>query len=121
MARPACRGPGAHGRLTGEGGTRATRQIAGPEAWLAAVEARGHGSAEDRVLGAEERAREVAMMGLRLREGLALSRLGAAKVLDEARVARLLEAGFLMRENGCLRATAKGRPVLNALLAEILA
>ena len=39
-------GPGAHGRLAGDGGAIARRQHKAPETWLAAVEADGHGTAE---------------------------------------------------------------------------
>ena len=70
-------GPGAHGRLT-VGGTRwATEAIRAPEAWLAAVEAGQGGSAARAPVAPAEQAVEMAMMGLRLAEGIDLGRYAA--------------------------------------------
>ena len=121
-------GPGAHGRIRPAGCERqAVRQHAGPERWLAAVEGCGHGTAETRPLEADEQAREMLMMGLRLAEGVSESRLRARtgcapdRALDRAGLARLVEAGYLERDGERLRATATGRPLLNSLLAALLA
>ena len=103
------------------------RQHAGPEAWLAAVESAGHGTAETRVVDADEQAREMLMMGLRLAEGVSEAHLRERtgcdpdRVIDRAGLARLVEAGYLERRDGRLAATATGRPLLNGLLAELLA
>ena len=121
-------GPGAHGRIRPGGGDRyAVRHHAGPEAWLAAVERDGHGTAEMRPLDAHEQAREMLMMGLRLAEGVSESRLrertGCApdRVIDRANLARLCAAGYVERSDGRIRATTAGRPLLNSLLVELLA
>lgn len=121
-------GPGAHGRIRPAGeGRQATRQHAGPEAWLAAVEDAGHGTAETRALDPHEQAREMLMMGLRLAEGVGQADLEARtgcdpdRVIDRAGLARLVEAGYLERRGPRLRATAAGRPLLNGLLVELLA
>ena len=121
-------GPGAHGRIAPAGeGRKATRQHAGPEAWLAAVEGAGHGTAETRALDADEQAREMLMMGLRLTEGVGEADLEARtgcdpdRVIDRAGLARLVEAGYVERRGERLRATAAGRPLLNGLLVELLA
>ena len=120
-------GPGAHGRIPlAEGGRQATRQHAGPESWLNAVARAGHGTAETRALEPEEQAREMLMMGLRLAEGVSEAHLRQRtgcdpdRVIDRAGLARLVEAGYLERREGRLRATAAGRPLLNSLLAELL-
>ncbi len=120
-------GPGAHGRIPlAEGGRQATRQHAGPESWLTAVKRAGHGTAETRALEPEEQAREMLMMGLRLTEGVSEAHLRQRtgcdpdRVIDRAGLARLVEAGYLERREGRLRATAAGRPLLNSLLAELL-
>ena len=120
-------GPGAHGRIRPAGGERqATRQHAGPESWLAAVERTGHGTAESRALDPQEQAREMLMMGLRLAEGVSEARLRQRtgcdpdSVIDRAGFARLVEAGYMERHDGRLRATAAGRPLLNGLLVELL-
>ena len=121
-------GPGAHGRIEAAGGGRqATRQHAGPEAWLAAVERSGHGTAEARPLDTHGQAREMLMMGLRLAEGVSEAHLRARtgcdpdRVIDRAGLDRLVEAGYLERRGPRLRATAAGRPLLNSLLVELLA
>ena len=121
-------GPGAHGRIRPAGcGRQATRQHAGPETWLAAVERDGHGTAESRPLDGGEQAREMLMMGLRLAEGVSETHLRERtgcdpdRVIDRAGLARLVEAGYLEHRDGRLRATAAGRPLLNSLLAELLA
>ena len=121
-------GPGAHGRIRPAGEERlATRQHAGPESWLAAVECDGHGTAETRPIDSQDQAREMLMMGLRLAEGVAESRLRHCtgcepdRVIDRDGLSRLAEAGYLERRDGRLRATAAGRPLLNSLLVELLA
>ena len=121
-------GPGAHGRIEPvEGGRQAVRQHAGPETWLAAVERAGHGTAERRAIGASEQAREMLMMGLRLAEGVSEAHLKQRtgcdpdRAIDRAGLARLVAAGYVERRGGRLRATAEGRPLLNSLLAEMLA
>ena len=120
-------GPGAHGRIAPAGeGRQATRQHAAPESWLAAVERAGHGTAETRSLDPDEQAREMLMMGLRLAEGVSEARLkertgcDPERVIDPVGLARLVDAGYLERRDGRLRATAAGRPLLNSLLVELL-
>jgi oxygen-independent coproporphyrinogen-3 oxidase len=120
-------GPGAHGRLSGPRGTIATRQIARPDAWLAAVEERGHGTANGTALGPEERRDELVIMGLRLAGGLdrkafrAASGLEIEEALDRTRLERLAEQGFLVVDTRGLRATARGRRRLDAAIRTLLA
>jgi oxygen-independent coproporphyrinogen-3 oxidase len=119
-------GPGAHGRLTLEGERYATRQHRAPEAWLLAVEAKGHATRERRALGLEERRDELLMMGLRLSAGIGRGRFKAVvgreieETLAPSKVAPLLEAGFLELDELGLRATAEGRQRLDALLPRLL-
>ena len=121
-------GPGAHGRLqTAEGGARATRRHAKPETWLDAVERAGHGTAETRPLAAAERAKEMLMMGLRLRDGVDLERLNVrtgltlAEAIRSDALQRLTDGGFLACDGDTLCATEKGRTLLNSVLSELLA
>ncbi len=124
-------GPGAHGRLSvaragGEPALMAIRNHAKPETWLEAVQRDSHGNAETHALARDERVEEMLMMGLRLGEGVSLARfrertgLSFERAVPPARLARLLEAGFLEMSEGALRTTPKGRAVLNTLLAELL-
>jgi oxygen-independent coproporphyrinogen-3 oxidase len=112
-------GPGAHGRVCRDGRWHATRQARAPEIWLSAVESEGHGTAEETPQSATDRRREVLMMGLRLAEGIPHGRIGALP--DAARLAALVDEGYLADEPGLLRTTAAGRQRLNAVLAYLLA
>ncbi|HYM18792.1 MAG TPA: radical SAM family heme chaperone HemW [Micropepsaceae bacterium] len=113
-------GPGAHGRLTLGPRRVATEAERLPERWFAAVEANGSSLAMNDIAH-EDAAREHLLMGLRLSEGIDLAaykkRWGRAP--DEARIRDL--AGFVTLDNGRLRVTAKGRLVLNRVIAELAA
>ena len=120
-------GPGAHGRLTEPGGAIARRQEKAPETWLAAVEAHGHGTARTEAVGQRERIEEVLMMGLRLTDGVReadmrrAAGIGLAETLPAARTTPLVASGHLVVDDHGVRLTPAGRPVLNAVLARLLA
>ena len=115
-------GPGAHGRRAGE----ATARHRKPENWLAAVAAHGHGIATTTTLDAAARGREALMMGLRLADGIDArvfaERTGQTltQTVDPVRLARLVDLGFVAAGDAGLRLTPKGRPLLNAVLAELV-
>ena len=111
-------GPGAHGRFWLDGRRIATAALSAPGAWLVAVEAGGRPEERDVV---EDPWKDYFMMGLRLREGILLSRFEAlGGRLDEGHVAELVEAELLERCDGRLRTTSAGRPLLNAILRRLL-
>ncbi len=117
-------GPGAHGRLDVAGERRATATEKRPEAWLARVEALGHGIVADEALTAEQRADEFLLMGLRLAEGIDPRRFArlAGRTLDPRRIAVLREQGAVeVTASGTLRATLAGFPVLDAVVADLAA
>lgn len=113
-------GPGAHGRLTLGGIRWATEAERAPAAWLARVTRTGSGESRREALSPCEAAEEWLLMGLRLAEGVEEARLAALTDLPE-RAAELVEMGLLTRGDGRLRATAAGRPLLDALLRRLLA
>jgi oxygen-independent coproporphyrinogen-3 oxidase len=117
-------GPGAHGRLDIAGERHATATEKRPEAWLANVESRGHGLVTDDVLTPEEIADEFLLMGLRLKEGIdprGFARI-AGRELDPHRLAILREEGAVeVTQNGRLRVTPVGFPVLDAVVADLAA
>ena len=119
-------GPGAHGRITAGGKVAATAQTRAPEAWLAAVEARGHATQERTEVAPAERVTEVLMMGLRLARGVGREtfrrRTGQAleAAIDGTALGRLAALGLIACDAGGLRATAAGRQRLNAVLAELI-
>jgi oxygen-independent coproporphyrinogen-3 oxidase len=116
-------GPGAHSRITTDGGKRAYAAIKAPEAWLAAVESRGRGFASEESLEPEQAADEYLLMGLRLSEGIDLGRLAAigGRAPDEARLSALMREGLIALSGARLTATAKGRLVLDRLIVELAA
>ncbi len=114
-------GPGAHGRITKQNQRFATEAYRAPNRWLDTVEAIGNGLSETTPLTAEDQATEYLLMSLRLAEGSEMDRftvLGGH--LDNARITPLIDDGYLTMTNRHLRATTKGRPVLNAILRELL-
>ena len=112
-------GPGAHGRRLGMRTVRHRK----PENFLGAVGRNGHGISEEELLGATEAADEALVMGLRLREGidvgLIASRFGLDSVVDWAKVERLVRSGHLTSNGERIATTARGRLLLDAILAEI--
>lgn len=115
-------GPGAHGRLDLGGRRTATAAIKLPERWRDTVSRIGHGFAEMTPVSDDEAAREHLLMNLRLAEGLDLA--GYEKRwstrLDAAKIAALVEQGFLSLENNRLTATPAGRLLLNRVIAELI-
>ncbi len=112
-------GPGAHGRLTLAGLRHATEAIRAPGAWLSAIESGQGGDLPRSVLSKTEQVEEYVMMGLRLREGIHLEPLDLQSSFV-IKIKGLKEVGLLEVEGGRLRTTARGRPLLNAILRELL-
>ena len=117
-------GPGAHGRLTLDGAKIATRAHRAPEIWLERVGLHGNGAHENETVAPTERVTEALMMGLRLHEGVPLSRLqvegGTDKPLSQDKIAAMTAEGMLTFDNNILRATPAGIVRLNSLVAYLL-
>ncbi len=115
-------GPGAHGRLTINGQRSATSSYLLPEKWLSQVKKYGHGREVWENLSDSDQAIEYLMMSMRLNEGADLRRYSAlaGTELQKAPLHQLLQDGFVENLNGRLRTTIKGRPLLNAILRELL-
>jgi putative oxygen-independent coproporphyrinogen III oxidase len=117
-------GAGAHGRQLVDGLRRATSNEPNPERWLERVTSNGNGLIELTSLSPTEEADEALLMGLRLHEGVDLLRLellGSVRPSAKA-VATLSDLGFIERiGNHRLRATARGRFVLNELVRQLSA
>ena len=113
-------GPGAHGRLTLDGGRLASETERLPERWLKEVEERGN-SLKMSDISAEDARREHLLMAMRLSEGIDLAyyRERWRRAPDLSRIAALSRAGLVSFSRGRLAATARGRLVLNALIADL--
>ncbi len=116
-------GPGAHGRR----GTLATERHRKPENYLSAIARNGHGLSVERPLDAETQATEALLMGLRLAEGVDLARIAAqsgiasTRLIDAKAVDRLADLGLVERSGMHITITEQGMPLLDAILAELVA
>ncbi|WP_267394084.1 MULTISPECIES: radical SAM family heme chaperone HemW [unclassified Sphingomonas] len=113
-------GPGAHGRRGG----LATARRKKPENWLAAVARNGHGMELEELLDPHDRATEVLVMGLRLREGVDLARVaalaGGRAPIDDAAAARMSDQGLISRDGDRLAVTEAGALLLDAILPALV-
>ena len=115
-------GPGAHGRLSQGEEKLATATERNPEGWLAMVERDGHGMIDQEILGFEEQADELLLMGLRLKEGVDLARWQqlSQRSPDPDREQFLLDHGFIERlGNSRLRCTPTGMLILDSVVADL--
>jgi oxygen-independent coproporphyrinogen-3 oxidase len=117
-------GPGAHGRLVRPEGRIGTVTERRPEAWLDRVARDGYGLTATEMLSPAEEGDEFLLMGLRLREGIDPARYAAlsGRAIDPDRLGGLMAEGLVRRtRSGRIAATARGAPVLNAVVAELAA
>jgi oxygen-independent coproporphyrinogen-3 oxidase len=108
-------------------GARKSLNIKNPEAYAAAVAERGDATNSESVEDSDPRDRlaEVLMMGLRLLEGIELDVILDRTGLDPRRthaaeIDALSKAGLLEIGSGWIRATARGRDLLNEVTARFL-
>ncbi|MDY6860132.1 MAG: radical SAM family heme chaperone HemW [Pseudomonadota bacterium] len=115
-------GPGAHGRLTLGGRRFATETPLQPGAWMDAVENRGSGESLRAPLPLKDQGSEYVMMGLRLNEGISLSRYETltGEPLNNNKINMLKEIEMVETRGDILRTTSSGRAVLNAILRDLL-
>lgn len=115
-------GPGAHGRLTHAGQKWATTTPLAPEAWLSQVLEGANGEAPREPVSASDAAKEMLLMGLRLSEGISISRFNALseESLNKEKLADLERDGLITLDDDRLKTSLKGRMVLNAVLAAVL-
>jgi len=114
-------GPGAHARLTLGGQKYAIDTPLSPVQWLQSVAKHGTGENGTIALSSYDQATEYLMMGLRISEGIDLERISTLlgrKFSIENKY--LEEDGFVKTENGRLSVTAKGRPLLNSIIRELI-
>ena len=113
-------GPGAHGRLTLDGTRTATVAHRGIADYVTGVAA-GTPWSEHQPLSPTDAAEEKVLLGLRTVEGVALADLATlGRTMTRGPLADLIAGGFLEVEEGQVRATATGRPVLDSVLGTLL-
>ncbi len=119
-------GPGAHGRITIDGCKRAVREHSAPDIWLEKIERDGRAARPFDDLSPDERFLEALMMGLRLREGVALQALEREgqcvwdEKLDRSRIEELQKQGWLSLDEERLILEREGLLRLNAVIPYIL-
>ncbi len=115
-------GPGAHGRLTINGQRFATEAESNPQKWLGLVES-SRSECVRYALPAIDQGNEYLMMGLRLADGISLSRFDAisGQPLDPKKLAHLQDIGMIQMMQDNLTVTPDGRMVLNSIIRELLA
>jgi oxygen-independent coproporphyrinogen-3 oxidase len=115
-------GPGAHGRFGLKGSRVATESETSPGAWISLVETTGSGETLRQSLDDVTVAEDALMMGLRLREGVGLLKCNAIRNDEFLLQINLFQSqGLIAETDGVIRATESGRPVLNAILRELIA
>ncbi|MCF6220271.1 MAG: radical SAM family heme chaperone HemW [Robiginitomaculum sp.] len=115
-------GPGAHGRLTVDGKRRATIAALKPKDYIASVNSKGHGMAEQETLSPKSWAEEYVLMGMRILGGISLARYGqiSGNTLPAETIRQYEKSGLLKKTEDQLSATPKGRMVLDTLCHELL-
>lgn len=115
-------GPGAHGRLTdGRGARFATEAPKAPGAWLKSAAEGASLDSSLTPLSPLEVAEEWLVMGLRISEGVDLRAMASATgySIDHKSINSLSELHLVESDGPNLRATSKGRPLLNAILSQL--
>jgi putative oxygen-independent coproporphyrinogen III oxidase len=114
-------GPGAHARIAAGENRRAIVMEKYPETWRENVRTKGHGIAEDTLVAPIDQAKEYLIMGLRIAEGIDLTRYEnlSGRPMDPAKIAGLKSLGLIKREGSRLMATTQGRRLLNAVISEL--
>ena len=109
-------GPGAHGRVTMDGGKYATRIHRAPDIWLSRVEEKQYGLQASDLLSVEDQNTERLMMGMRLDDGVDIQKM----VIDQDRINVLVKEGDLVLNGTKIKATRQGRLRLNGVLSYLL-
>ncbi len=114
-------GPGAHSRLADGENRRAMIAEKHPETWRELVTRDGNGIVADSAVMPADQASEYLLMGLRISEGIDLERYAAlaGRDIDSSKIAGMKSMGLIKRQGSRLMATADGRKLLNAVIAEL--
>ncbi len=115
-------GPGAHGRITINSQRYATETPLMPNEWLNLVQNSGSGENLRERLSPKDQANEYIMMGLRKQTGIDLSRFPDHLLRDDfmTKINHLTELDLVSTRSGYLIVSPTGRPILNAILRELL-
>jgi len=115
-------GPGAHGRVTIDGHRCATIAHMSPVGYTQAVTEIGRGIQSQETLSGQDWGSEYLLMGLRIEEGISLSRYTqlSETPINTQELEALISDGLLIQSEDNLRASSDGRLVLNAVTERLL-
>jgi len=115
-------GPGAHGRLTVERKRYATIAEMRPNDYQDKVSSSGLGIAEKETLSPTAWAEEYLLMGLRIEEGILLSRFEeiSGELLSIKAIEELIQDSLILQKGDKLKTTAQGRLLLNTVTEKLL-
>lgn len=115
-------GPGAHGRITSEGIRQATIAHLSPRAYVQAVSKTSSGIEKLDKLSGVDWAAEYLLMGLRIDEGISISRYSmmSGQDLPKTDLEHLILDDLLRMDGDIIKATTSGRLVLNAVTDKLL-
>ncbi|GGA80236.1 coproporphyrinogen III oxidase [Brucella endophytica] len=117
-------GPGAHGRFVENGVRTVTMTERHPETWAEKAEREGQGIVEEEYLTPDQEGDEFLMMGLRLTEGVDITRYRrlTGHEIDEGRLEALIGQGLIEPMTRTrIRATPEGALLLDAVVADLAA
>ena len=114
-------GPGAHGRLSLDGGRYATESVKHPTRWVDCV-SKGSGDKANNLLSLTDQGIEMVMMGMRLKQGIGVDRFAMffGKVPNEEVISNLKIHGLITNDDRRLKVTHRGTLLLDYVLREIL-
>ena len=119
-------GPGAHSRITVDNRIYAVAQVRSPGKWLRASTAGALVDTCGDALTLLEGTREMVIMGLRLHQGINKKWFenrtshSLDEILDSNTLKDLSENKLIINDTKKIRLTARGRPLLNAILERLL-
>jgi oxygen-independent coproporphyrinogen-3 oxidase len=119
-------GPGAHGRVTIDNKKYALRNHKAPETWLKNVKKEGRSAYLPDSLSMTQRLYEMLIMGLRLADGIPLSKFNEEfnkpieDIIPLEKIILLQEQGLMRFDNERLSTTKDGRLTLNSIIQYLI-
>jgi putative oxygen-independent coproporphyrinogen III oxidase len=108
-------GPGAHSRISRNGGREAIMMLHAPNTWLKSVSEKQNGIQNQSQLTAEEEISERLLMGLRLSDGVDIN-----LVPNQQKLAPFIEHKLLFCKDDRVYTTMAGKLMLNYIIANLL-
>lgn len=120
-------GAGAHGRYINKyGDYMATQNIKAPSQYVKAIKEKANAYSKTEILGNNEISFEMLLLGLRLKQGVNISRLeeitqqNLADFVNNDKLNLFLKKELLIIENNHLKLTEKSYHMLNSIIEELL-